>query len=57
MILTPGKVLIRNMPKDHSKYVLCRLVDGELWFYTSWNTKDKADEARKEFENGIVVEV
>lgn len=52
-----GTVEINNIPEKHSKYVVCRLLDGQLWFYTSWSDKDKAEAAAAEFENGIVVEV
>lgn len=57
MIKTIGTVGVRNLPPKHSRYVMCRLVDGELWFYTSWNTRDKAEDAAREFENGIVVDM
>ena len=52
-----GTVTIYNLSPNHSRYVVCRLVDGQLWFYTSWSDKDKAEAAAQEFENGLVVEV
>lgn len=52
-----GTVEIMNITEKHSKYVVCRLVDGQLWFYASWSDRESADNTAAEFDNGIVVEV
>lgn len=50
-------VKIKNLP-DYKlkKYIVARLVDGELWFYGTWEDKEEADRVAREFENGLVVE-
>jgi len=52
-----GTVEIMNIPEKHSRYVVCRLVDGQLWFYDSWSDREQADNTAAEFDNGLVVEV
>ena len=52
-----GTVEIMNTNERMSRYVVCRLVDGQLWFYTSWDTRQQADKAAEEFENGLVVDI
>ncbi len=37
------------------KFIVARLVDGVLWFYGSYETEEKANAVREEFENGIVL--
>lgn len=49
-------VYVNNMPDYANQFVVCRLVNGELWFYGSWSEKKKAEKIASEFENGIVVE-
>ena len=51
-------VKINNMPKDPKKYVVARVVDGELWYYGSFDEEDenRSKLARKEI-NGIIAEV
>ena len=52
-----GTVTVMNTNERMSRYVVCRLVDGQLWFYTSWDTRQQADKATEEFENGLVVDL
>ena len=52
-----GTVTVMNTNERMSRYVVCRLVDGQLWFYTSWDTRQQADKAAEEFENGLVVDL
>lgn len=52
-----GIVKIYNITDNHDRYVVCRLVDGKLWYYTSWKKLEDAESAAEEFDNGIVVEV
>lgn len=52
-------VMINNFPKtaEHSKWIVCRAVDGEVWFYGAW-MYDHEDDARAQARevNGFVVE-
>jgi len=48
-------VEVMNVPKNHDKYIVARLSDGELWYWGSWKDKQLADMAAREM-NGIVVE-
>lgn len=47
---------VNNLPKDVEKYVVAREVDGELWFWGSFETEGKAIEASSQFFNGFVLE-
>ena len=49
------KVSVFNLPPDYKKYVVARYVDGKLWFWGSWDDKDRADEVAEEI-GGIVTE-
>ena len=51
-------VEIFNMPKDPRPLVVARAVDGELWYYGSFDLeeKDRAEKCRDEI-NGIIAEV
>ena len=47
---------IKNLPRYiPDKYVVARVVNAELWFWGSYDDKDKADRAARELENGVVV--
>ena len=48
-------VEVMNVPKNHSKYIVARLSEGELWYWGSWEYKHLADLAAREI-SGIVVE-
>lgn len=52
-----GTVTVMNTNEKISRYVVCRLLDGQLWFYTSWDTRQQADNAAEEFDNGLVVDL
>lgn len=47
-------VQVKNITEGKEKYVVARLVSGELWYYGRY-PKEKADEVANEFENGIVL--
>lgn len=57
MVKAIGQVLIRNVSPTHFRYIVCRLVDGDLWYYTTWKTREAAEAAATEFENGLVVDL
>ena len=46
---------INNMPKEHERYAVCREFDNELWYWGSWDDKDKA-ECVAENIGGVVVD-
>lgn len=52
-------VKVNNVPEfaTHRKWIVARLVDGELWFYDAW-AYDHAEDAHKQAEGvgGLVVE-
>ena len=54
-----GYLRVNNMPSNRIKdgFLVCRVVDGELWYYGLYDLKDRADKAAAEIGNGIVVEV
>lgn len=37
------------------QFVVARLVDGKLWYYGSYESEERAEEVRREFENGIIL--
>lgn len=50
------KADVKNVPENVSeRYIVARLVVGELWFWGAWNDKEKADDVAREID-GIVVE-
>ncbi len=48
---------VNNLPKDHDRYVVARLVDVELWFWGSWEDRGAAERAAATFDNGVVVDM
>ncbi len=52
-------VNIKNMPSNPRKYVVARVVNGELWYYATFDAEeqDRAEKCHKEFENGVIAEV
>lgn len=52
-------VMINNMSETatHRKWIVCRAVDGEVWFYDAWRY-DLEEDARAQARevNGFVVE-
>ena len=51
-----ARVVVRNVDNHPDKYIVARLVMGELWYWGSWNHRDAAEHVAEQFENGIVVE-
>ena len=52
-----AKAVIQNKPEyPLSKYIVCKAVDGQLWFWGSWNDLNIALKVAKKFSNGCVVE-
>lgn len=52
-----AKVEVYNAPKDADRYIVARLIMGELCYWGSWDTKEAADRVAEQFENGLVLEV
>ena len=53
-----GFVKVNNLPNNiNGRYVVVRLVDGELWYYGnySWSDKLRAQEAASEIDNAFVI--
>ena len=48
-------VEVFNVPKDHDKYIVARLNEGELWYWGSWEDYQFANQAARVIR-GIVVE-
>ena len=49
---------IRNLPDEQSlcTYIVARYVDGELWYWGSWDDEEIAKKVvHSELDNGIVV--
>lgn len=52
-------VQINNFPQSaaHMKWIVCRAVDGAVWFYGAWRYDDQsATEAQAREVGGFVVE-
>ena len=51
------KIKVNNVSEygKTCKYLVCRVVDGQAWFYGAWNDYDKALEVAQEID-GVVVE-
>lgn len=50
------KVSINNLDEDHERFVVCRLVESELWYWGSWSDPLEAERVARTFENGVVVD-
>lgn len=46
---------INNMPATARTWIVAREVDGELWYYGSWEEKEKAQEVAYDV-GGVMVE-
>ena len=46
--------LINNLPTDHKRYVVARIVDGDYWFWGSWDNKEDAQRAVSEISDSII---
>lgn len=49
-------VSVNNVSSDAEKYIVARLVEGVLWYYTSWKTKEEAQRQADTSEDFVVVE-
>ena len=52
-----AKVKVWNMAKNPEKYIVARLVMGQLWYWGSWSDEDAAKRVAEQFDNGLVLEV
>lgn len=55
-------VMVKNAPHyvTSHDYIVARAVNGELWFYGAYPTKEKAEEVLEDFvkmgnDNGIII--
>ena len=49
-------IKINNVAPDADRYIVARLVEGELWYWGSWEDEKAARRVADTFDNGIVVE-
>lgn len=56
MISMHGSIEVKNIPEELKRYIVARVDHGELWFWGSWDEKDKAREMAAGFDNGVVIE-
>lgn len=48
---------VKNLPRyQMERYVVVRLVNGQMWFWGTFAEKGKAEKCASELENGTVVE-
>ena len=45
---------VNNLPNTYKQYIVARAVDGELWFWGSWDDEERAHTVANEID-GIVV--
>lgn len=45
---------INNMPNATKKYIVARRVDGALWFWGSWDDRNKANEVALEIGGEVI---
>ena len=48
-------VQVKNITEGKEKYVVARLVSGELWYYGRYETENRAKEVSEDFDNGLVL--
>jgi len=48
---------INNLPKDvkEDSYIVCSMVDDELWFYGAYNTYEKAEKVAEMYDDLTVI--
>lgn len=47
---------VKNTPRTlTSGYMVARAVDGELWYYGTYEEKDRADNVAREIGNAVVL--
>lgn len=54
--MTEVKTQINNIPPHTRRYVVVRLVDSSLWYYATYDEKERAEEIAREID-GFVAEV
>lgn len=54
-----GSVEVENCSKNLDRWVVARAVMGKLWYWGSWDSKEKAERviADNQFDNGIVIDM
>ena len=45
---------INNLPNTLKEYIVFRIVDGESWFWGTWDEYEKALEASREIEGFVI---
>jgi hypothetical protein len=51
------KVIVNNLPNyELRKYIVARYDRQKLWFYGTYDDKERAESVAKEIGNGLVVE-
>lgn len=48
---------VNNLDSEHERFVVARLVDGELWYWGSWDDDKAAKRVAQQFDNGVVVDM
>lgn len=48
---------VNNLDAEHERYVVARLVDGELWYWGSWDDAEAAKIVAQQFDNGVVIDM
>lgn len=53
-----ANIIINNAPEQFSRYIVVRFVkeDHSIWFYGTYEDKDRAEEAIKEINNAFMIE-
>jgi len=45
---------VKNLPATHKEFVVARAVEGDLWYWGSWDSEETAHTVANDI-NGIVV--
>lgn len=59
-MMTTATIEINNLPSNYTQYtyLVCRAVNGQVWFYGAWYAHQLAGAARQAAEeDGFVVKV
>lgn len=49
---------VKNITDNPRKYVVAKVVDNELWYWSTWNDKAMAEQSAKECgDNAFVLEL
>lgn len=52
-----ARVKVWNIAKHTDRYIVARLVMGQLWYWGSWDDEEAAKRVAAQFDNGLVLEV